>query len=140
MPATRTWLDDLADWLGVGGASGANIDPSAIFLGRIPDDPTATLSIYPHPEGSLSYTQDVLDVSTESPRVHFVAVAPTYTEAHALATRAYRGMARLINRTLGPTPGTFYLKARPLSPPFNNGRDELDRPLIAFDCDVEKRA
>lgn len=106
---------------------------TTIFIGRMPDEPTAAIAIMGYPGMQPQYVHNQATPGYERPRFQVMARAATWTAADTLIRAAFAALASVRNLTIN---ATRYLAFLPLQSPFEIQRDVNDQYMHAFNIEV----
>ncbi len=84
-----------------------------------------------------AYLMNSKDPQILNPSLQLVAADEDYDAAMTLARIAYNSLGSVRGEYLG---STYYFWVRPIQEPFPLGVDENNRPRIAFNVNISKRA
>ena len=130
-------LDDILDYLSSDGSVGTTgVD---LFGARRPETPDDVVTVYETQGTDSEYTMGpTLGLpALEKPRIQVVARSSSYQNARSKARDVMLALDGLHNRTIN---GVEYKFTRALQPPFPITPDELNRPLIVCNFEVQKSA
>lgn len=124
-------------------SAGLGTPGTTLFVGLMPPDPDALVAVI---ETGGGEPQDTMGSNTppawENATVQIISRGdkpdPTknpYLAARTKAKDAWNALVLVANEDLS---STRYLRVRPLQSPFLIGVDESARPMIAFNCIVQK--
>lgn len=130
-------LDDLLDYLSSDGGVGTS--GTDLFAARRPETPDDAVTLYEtqgkEPEHTMGTTPGL--PALERPRVQVVARGSGYVTARQKMRDVMVALDGLRNRTIN---GVQYHYIQALQSPFDLGVDELNRPLIVCNFEVQKAA
>lgn len=130
-------LEDLGDYLSSQGGFVVGGTTGDLFLGRMPTDPLQAMTIYEYGGRANVHAMHASpgQAKEETVRVQFVSRAADYATARAVAQKAYLLIDGFPTRSIN---GCAYKWGTALQPPFLMGRDNEQRPLIAFNAEIWK--
>jgi hypothetical protein len=110
---------------------------TTLFLGTLPATPDACMAIKEYPGSPPDFVFGDNNISVEYPRVQVLArgAQDDYATARSQAELAYKALGAAVAQSIS---GTRYLAFRPLTAPFDLGRDANNRPIIGFNLLIEK--
>jgi len=124
-------LDDLGAHLQTQGVGTLATD---LFVGDMPPSPAAAGTVYETPGSPPLDVGGVAgDPAVQRPRVQVVCRAVTYQAARSKARDAYDALHAVANQNVN---GVYYERVAALQEPFLLRRDESERVLVAFNCEV----
>lgn len=108
---------------------------TTIFQSRLPDMPTAAISL--HETGGMApeYHADSTEAATERPTVMIVVRDASYGTARSRAEAVLRSLEAVNGTTLS---GVQYRRIVPLQSPYDRGPDAQNRAQVAMNILVEK--
>jgi hypothetical protein len=128
------FLNDMADYLT---SAGAFVQATDLFVGSIPPAPDTAVTLY-ETGGQApvhAFNASPGQAKVEQPRMQVVSRAASYATARANAQKAFLLLDGLPTRTIN---GVSYFWGAAVQSPFLMGRDEQNRPMVAFNVDVFK--
>lgn len=110
---------------------------TTLFLGTLPATPDACLSLKEYPGSPPDFVFGDTNISVEYPRIQVLSrgAPDDYATARAQAELAYKALGAALAQSIS---STRYLAFRPLTAPFDLGRDGNNRPIVAFNLQIEK--
>jgi hypothetical protein len=108
-----------------------------LFLGTLPATPDACLAIKEYPGVPADFVFSEAGIAIDHPRLQVLArgAQDDYATARALLETAYQALGATAAQSIS---GTRYLAFRPLTGPFDLGRDGNNRPILAFNLQIDK--
>ena len=126
-------LDEIGTYLET---QGVGTQATDLFLRSAPDTPDACVAVLEYggapPVPKMGNTPGA--VILERPRIQVRARAATYTAAETKAKAAWSALHWFV----GTLSGTVYYKIEALQSPFLLERDENNRFIVGFNCQIEK--
>ena len=119
-------------------ASAASLTAATdLFTNALPASPDEAVVVYEYAGLPSTYVFGSAQIDREFPRIQIVCRGEKddIDPPRALAETIYKAIGAVANQSLS---GTRYHAITPLQPPFLMGHDANGRPLIVFNCQVDK--
>lgn len=126
-------LEDIAAYLV---DEGHGVTGTSLFMGRLPDTPTAAIALYESPASRPpAFTHDSPQPAERFPRLQVLVRDAAYPLARTRAEAIYTALSAVVNATLG---SGAYKRIRPLQEPFPLAPDESGRVVIACNYEITR--
>lgn len=107
-----------------------------LFLNALPDEPGTATALIEYAGGEPEFVFAGELPVNENARVQVSCRSTSSTKARANANAAWVAVSGIANESLS---GKSWLRAKPIQSPFLLKRDEQNRIVFAFNCDIARR-